>query len=142
MGGDHFEEIRERVDRCARSIDAPEHYLPTYGHSEDAARPHVEVDGPVMQYVVVERGQELSRETFADVDGLLARIFKDVTFQMASHFELRNRRPNEDARRVLFAKQLELLGRLSPDWAEQQRATLNRVLLEYPFTDFHPERGV
>ena len=102
----------------------------------------MEVDGPLFHYVIVERGEELVRETFGEVEELLARIFRDVTFQMASHFEVRNRRPNEDSRRLLFAKQLELLGVLSLAWAEQQRALLNRVLSEHPFCDAHPERAV
>ena len=77
------------------------------GHTEDFARPHVEVVGPLLHYVVVERGQELLRESFQELEEeLLFRVFKDVTFQMAATFELRNRRPSEDSRRLLFEDSL------------------------------------
>lgn len=51
---------------------------------------------------------------------------------MAVDFEVKNRHPGLDCRRQVFAKQLELLSALNPEWAERQRAQLNRVLSEHP----------
>lgn len=95
-----------------------------------------------MHFVVVERGQELLRETFIDVDELIGRVFDSVTFAMAAEFELRNRRANEDSRRQLFNKQIEYLSALNPQWAEHRRSDLNRILAKHPFSDSLEPRGV
>lgn len=135
MGSVSLEDIKRTIHARASAIDAPPGALPTFGQTEDGARPHVEVDGLVFHYVVVDRGQELLRESFAVLDDLLGRIFQDVTFQMAVDFEVKNRHPDQDCRRQMFAKQLELLNALNPEWAERQRAQLDRVLSEHPFSD-------
>lgn len=127
--------IRARVRALAKAIDAPARSLPTFGSSEDFARPHIEAIGECIYYVVVERGQELARDSFLDDAALLERAFGDVTFEMACDFELRHRRANEDSRRQLFAKKLELLGALDPGWATRERARLVEILRRNPFSD-------
>src|SRR5688572_25731118 len=117
----------------AKAIGAPAKSLPTFGSSEDFARPHIEAIGECSHYVVVERGQELDRKSFTDDAALLEQVFDGVTFEMACDFELRNRRANEDSRRQLFAKKLELLGRLNPEWANRERARLQEILRRNPF---------
>jgi hypothetical protein len=129
-----LESIRARVNALARSIGAPARYLPTYGVSEDGARPHIEA-GQVYSYVVVERGRELRRERTADLDELLYWAFASVTFAMAGDHELRHRRRGEDSRRQLFAKHIELLDRLSPAWGARQAEEYLRILSRYPFVD-------
>src|SRR5258706_3965946 len=108
--------IRSEVSRRALSIGASGYVLPTYGQSEDAARPHIEADGRGYHYVVVERGQELKRVTTQDLDDLLYAVFEGVTFSLACDYELSHRQEKVDSRRLLFAKQLELLGRLEQRW--------------------------
>jgi hypothetical protein len=127
--------IQHRIIELASSIGALDSELPTFGRSEDGARPHIEVAGPFAYYVVVERGQELERWQFADLDALLHRVFADITFQVACRFELRNRRPGEDSRRLMFAKQLEHLTHLNPSWAARERERLNGLLKQHPFSD-------
>jgi hypothetical protein len=83
----------------------------------------------------MERGEETLREPFLDLDGLLCRIFESVTFSMASQFELTHRRSNEDFRRQLFAKQLEYLAALSPNWVLHLRSDINATLSRHPFSD-------
>jgi hypothetical protein len=128
-----LERLRSEVTRLASLIGAPERYLPTYGRSEDGARPHVEFGGGQFHYVVVERGTELRRESSADANEILYHVFEGVTFSMACHYELRHRRPSEDFRRQLFDVQLQLLGQLSADWQRRTRARLDEVLRRHPF---------
>jgi len=45
--------IKSEVDRLAAKIGASGYILPTYGRSEDLARPHIEVDSRGYHYVVV-----------------------------------------------------------------------------------------
>jgi hypothetical protein len=105
------------VGRLADAIAAPRSLLPTFGRSEDLARPHVESGRDELHYVVVERGEEPSRRSTTDPNILLEWIFRDVTFAMASDRELAHGDPDEDSRRRVRAKQLVLLGTLHPRWA-------------------------
>jgi hypothetical protein len=130
-----LEEIRERVNALAERIGAPAQHLPTYGRSDDLARPHVEVDERGYHYVVVERGQELERRTFSELDDLLYRIFRGVVAAMATDYELDHRASGQDFRRVLFVKRFELLAQLSPEWEERERTEIARVLETNPFDD-------
>jgi hypothetical protein len=131
-----FNDIRELVNSFAGKLKAPQHLLPTYGATVDSAHPHVEIDGKGRyNYVVVERGEELSRDIATDTGDLLFMIFSDVTFSMACDYELRHRRKNEDTRRQQFSKQEELLGLLREEWRMRQQIEHQQILERHPFND-------
>jgi hypothetical protein len=123
------------VSLRASTIGAPASYLPTFGHSEDFARPHIEYDGVQFHFVVVERGREIERVSSPDPDVILYKVFEAVTFSMAGDYEVRHRRINEDTRRQLFETQLKLLGRLSDAWQRRAAAAQVAVLRDHPFSD-------
>jgi hypothetical protein len=127
-------QLRAVVEKLAARIEAPESVLPTYGASENSARPHIEIDGRY-HFVVVERGLELLRRTTMDLDEILYWIFDDVTSSLASKYEVRNRKPDEDSRRLLFGKQVALMAQLNERWAGRCEAELREVLADHPFVD-------
>ena len=108
-------EIEAAVTEVADRINPREYYLPTYGRSEDLARPHIETAARNMSYVIVERGTELQRRTTTDLDTLLYWIFRDVTFSMAVDYEVAHRIEGQDFRILLFQHQLHLLQDLRPE---------------------------
>lgn len=126
-------EIRAQVERLGKRIGARGSILPTYGHSEDWARPHIEVDVRGYHYVVVERGQELERFTTSVLEELLYRVFKSVVFTLSLDYECQHRVQGQDCRRIAFPKQVELLAMLSPKWASRLSEELARVLEKHPF---------
>ena len=126
--------VKRRVRALAGRLGDEPACLPTFGRSRQDGRPHIEV-GDTYCFVVCERGQLFERHCSTDLDQLLYWVFAEVTFSMAFDHELRHRRPGEDSRRQLFAKQVELLARLSPAWAEQGAEEHRRILEEYPFKD-------
>jgi hypothetical protein len=128
-------EIKTEIDRLAAQINASGNALPTYGHSEDGARPHIEVDARGYHYVIVERGQELERLTTTDLDELLFHVFESVTFNLASKYELAHRIEHQDCRRILFSRQVELLSTLSQHWGERSARRLEQTLRLHPFDD-------
>ena len=129
-------EVKADVDRLAALIEAERSSaLPTYGRTEDFARPHIEVDPRGYHLVVVERGQELSRITTGDLDELLYQVFRSVTFSLATRHELTHRVPARDPRRLMFQRQVELLARLSERWARREAEDHDRVLRRHPFDD-------
>jgi hypothetical protein len=133
-------EIEQRVRALGHRIGASEGDLPTFGHSEDGARPHIEVDARGFHYVVIERGQEQLRVTTRDEDELLWLVFKNVTFSLASYFELRNRAPRTDPRRMMFSRQIGLLAQLSATWAAREVDNHLNILSKHPFDDSSGER--
>lgn len=127
--------LHVQVESLARQIQAPAHLLPTYGRSEDFARPHLEVNGNGLHFVVVERGQEQLRRTTQYPDELLYWVFEGVTFSMAGQYELQHRVPGPDFRRLLFQQQLLLLQQLNPTWTARRRQELADIVQQYPFED-------
>jgi hypothetical protein len=128
-------EIKSEVNRLAAQIGAPTDVLPTYGYSIDGAHPHIGVDARDYHYVIMERGEELSRVTTAELDDLLYCIFNDVTFDLAGKYELKHRVENQDSRRLIFKHQVELLSRLSPKWGELKAQEHERILEQHPYDD-------
>lgn len=133
--------IEKRIRDFGKLVDAPDALLPTFGRSDDGARPHVEVDGRGYHFVVVERGQELERITTSDFDELLYRVFDTVTFSLASRYESARRVAMADPRRLMFSRQVELLAKLSPAWAARQAAEHEAILRDHPFDDRSDERA-
>ncbi|UZW57322.1 immunity 63 family protein [Sphingobium sp. JS3065] len=107
---------------------------PLFGTPQGDGAPYVVVSD-AYYFIVEERGIELERRKTNDIDELLYWIFCGVTFSMASDFELRNRKPGEDSRRQLFAKQEALLGQLSAQWRERKLEEHRRILTRHPFND-------
>jgi hypothetical protein len=133
-------EIEQEVRNLAERIGAPASILPTFGYSDDFARPHIEVDSRGFHYVVLERGHEQYRATTRDKDELLWFVFKSITFWLAGDFEVRNRVPRRDTRRLIFSKQIELLAQVSPVWAARAVDDHLDILRKHPFDDLSSER--
>lgn len=129
-------EIETRVNELAKVIGAPQGILPTYGYSEQTARPHVEVGSAAYYHVTAERGRETSRHAAVDIDELLYRIFADVTFELAVKHELAHRIETQDPRRILFQHQEELLSVLSPRWSRREAQEHEKILKRHPFDDY------
>lgn len=129
-------EIKNDVDKLAEQIDAKNcFYLPTYGYTNDFAKPHIEVNSLGYHYVVVERGQELQRITTNSLDELLGNIFANVTFNLGCEYEVNNRIEYQDPRRIIFQHQVELLSQLSTEWAERETQRHAHLLQQYPLDD-------
>jgi hypothetical protein len=128
-------EIKSRVKKLAEVIAAPADTFPTFGHSEQSGRPHIEVDSTAYHYIVAERGQELERQTTSDMDELLYQIIQWITFELAIKYELDHRIHGQDVRRILFERQENLLSRLSPAWGERRKQEHEQILQKHPFND-------
>ena len=128
-------EIEADVNNLAVRIGASANDLPSYGQSRDFAYPHIEVGGGQYHYVVVERGQEISRQSSADYDNLLYWVFAHATHNLAFSYELRNRIEDQDCRRIAFPKQIELLRKISAAMADQRSREIEAILLRAPYDD-------
>lgn len=101
----------------------------------DDGSPHVEINDGRFELVTTERGLELARTSFDSKEDLLFSLISLVTFWDGVAFEFRNRDENRDCRRMIFAKQLELLGSIDPAWAARRAGEIEKTLRENPYND-------
>lgn len=129
-------EVRRTVVELANKIGAADYLLPTFNTPIGDATPNIEIDkSGLYNYVISERGNEYERKTTSNLNDLLYWIFSSITFSMACNYEVKNRVSEKDCRRMIFAKQEELLGILSDDWKERERKEHQSILIDNPFDD-------
>jgi hypothetical protein len=134
-------QIEADVATLAKLIGASANDLPTYDVTRDFGYTHIEVRGNRYDYVTVERGQELSRQSTASYDELLYWVFRDATHNMAFAYELANRVEDQDCRRIAFPKQVELLNRVSPAMGTRLANEVTDILTKFPYDD-EPTKAV
>ncbi len=127
--------IRKKVREYGKRINAPSHLLSVRSSSDGFGTPHIEIKKKEYNYVISERGTEFERRQTKNLDKLLYWIFKSIVFNIASEYELEHRKPNEDFRRQLFAKQIELMEKLDSKFAFWEKEDLEKILKEHPFDD-------
>lgn len=112
--------------------------LPTTAQHDGSA--HAEHVGGKYFYIVTERGSEYDRRETKDPDELLSWFVRDLTSAIAGDWELKNRIPSQDSRRLRFEKHVELLRGINESWAAQQQAHYAAVLARHPFDDASGDR--
>ena len=125
--------IRKKVREYGKKIGVPKKLLTVPTTTDGFGTPHIEIDDRGYHYVVSERGTEYKRKTTRNVHTLLYWIFKDIVFEMASDFELNHRKPEEDFRRILFNKDLELFEKLDRQWYMWEKEDIDNILKENPY---------
>ena len=95
---------------------------------------HAEIVDGKYHYVVTERGSEFERRVAENEDELLYWFVSDSIFSIACAWELENRKQNEDHRKQLFSRQIELLQKINPKWAAKKQKYHEQVLVDNPFT--------
>lgn len=129
-------QIESELHRLAELIGTQPNQLPTVDDNQNFARPNISFssDG-TLYYEAYERGEQLFSIPAFDLEHLMFMAFKDTTFSMAVEHERKNRNPNEDFRRQLFSKQVELMRTLNSDWAERTQMEIDATLRTAPFND-------
>ncbi|MGY5796416.1 Imm63 family immunity protein [Rheinheimera faecalis] len=130
-----IEDISKEVRKRGSIISAPESLLVIWTKPQGDGTPYVEINNGECFYVSTERGYNIFRKKASDLDDILYLIFSRITRIMASEYELKNRVPHQDCRRVLFKKHLELLGILSDTWRIKAQQEIDKTLAANPFDD-------
>ena len=129
-------QIESELHRLAELIGAQPNQLPTVDNSQDFARPNISFSSnETAYYEAHERGEQLFSMPALDLEHLMFMAFRDITFSMAVEHERKNRDPNEDFRRQLFSKQVDLMRTLNSDWAERTQKEVDATLRTAPFDD-------
>jgi hypothetical protein len=101
----------------------------------DDGAAHVEFDGHFYHYVSCVRGRENERRIASGEDEILYWLLSDIVFNVACDFELKHRVKGKSFRRLLFAKELELIRALNVQWEARKRNEINEILAMVPFDD-------
>ena len=128
------DDLRGRLETELQKIGGDIGLLPEINNSNDFAKPFIEIDRYGYNYVCRERGEEIFRKIPFDIEELLYEVFDNVTFEMATKWELKNRKDNEDFRIQLFAKQVDLMTTINKDFGQRVNDRLQRILKFEPLT--------
>ncbi len=109
-----------------------------YRTLEGDGGPLLLIDGDCYHLIWIERGQESSRQSTADAEGMVFRILSDSAFSAGVAFEFAHRVEGPDFRRMVHAKQRELFARLGPEWRARLEAEIAKVLAMHPYLDAPP----
>ncbi len=96
--------------------------------------PDLEISDDYYHYVICERGSELSRESFLDVDDFIYEFFEMVTSMVAGEYEQDNSIIGEDQRVIRFNKQIELMTQLNHEWGRKKEADIAETLKHFPYS--------
>ncbi|WP_019555598.1 Imm63 family immunity protein [Propionispira raffinosivorans] len=86
-------------------------------------------------FVYTERGEIQRHQITYDLFEISYWIFEDMIFMMASKFELKNRIENQDFRRILFAKEVELFNAIGVNFKKRCEIAIDEILKLAPYDD-------
>lgn len=129
----NIQQIEIKVRRLATIIKAPESLIKIYDYPKGDGTPHIEIHKNEYHYVSSERGYEIFRKIVVDENELLFLVFQNITRAMAGDYELKNRDENQDCRKIIFSKMLELLGLIDSRWELRQGAIIDEILIRSPY---------
>lgn len=107
-----------------------------YGDGKYEPGSYVYEKNGIYHYVGVgDRGgiiEEIKSENMEDV---LYKIYSGVTFNKATQYAMVNKKKNEDWRRLLFSKQLEILRCINEQYYNRRFDEIQNILISNPYRD-------
>jgi hypothetical protein len=97
--------------------------------------PLLMIDCDGYHLIWIERGQEMSRQSFAKAEDVIFQILADSAFAAGVAYEFANRIEGPDVRRMIHAKQQKLFARLDAEWGRQLAIEIAANLREHPYVD-------
>lgn len=124
-----------RLNRIFSGADKSSRF--PYGFNrDDSGGLHLELkhDG-VMALVGTERGRETFRSETSSLDELMYWVFRNKAKSKAQSYELKNRHPTNDSRRIWFELSIKLLKSISEQWAKRLENEYAEILRKHPYRD-------
>ena len=130
-----IKEIQADVWRMGEKINAPAPLLIVRDSPSPDGSAYVEISHEGMAFVSSERGMELSRKNADSMDEILYLILSRVAKRMGMKYELNNRVPGQDSRRMYFSKWISLLDQINGEWGDRARKEVDQILTAAPYND-------
>lgn len=108
-----------------------------FGEGNFQNREGISVFSNVKGYHVIytERGKEMRHLVTDNLFELMYWIFRDIIFSIASEYEKKNRIKNQDFRRVIFMKEIELFSIIDTNLAKRCEIEIDEILKIAPYDD-------
>lgn len=97
--------------------------------------PFVEIKSGSYYLVSEERGREISRSRFDELDDVVYVIIRDALKEECVAFELVNRVPGKDTRRIYFRRFIERMSAIDESYGSRARSEVDDILARSPFRD-------
>jgi len=134
-----LEEIKNYIFESGRKIglDDDSKLYPMFSRTSNVFNDgaSIYVENSKYYYIIMERGQLNKRFESKDLEEVLYPLFESITFSLASDYELNHRIKNEDSRRLLWKKQLELLEKINRNFFVKCQIEIEEILKIAPFND-------
>ena len=134
-----IEEVREEVYRLGKLIglerDSDLYPLFTTVTKVWSEGYSFYIDDGKYHYVAMDRGRENKHYESENLKEILYFLSNDITFSLARQYELEHRIENQSFRRILFAKQLELLGKIDREYVLKCEQEIEAILKISPYRD-------
>lgn len=79
-------------------------------------------------YIIMERGRMYQHYESTTLEDILYPLFKNITSSLAQKFEVKHRKKEEDFRKLMWEKQLELLGKIDEKFVDIRRREIDEIL--------------
>lgn len=131
-----IDEIRQRYAELAKDWGFKSTVFPYDSIPRGDGSEHVEfLENGRVALVGTDRGVETSRKETGEIDELMYWLFEGYAYSRGWNFELENRHPTDDSRRIVFARAREEIGRISQEWANRMMLEQTQILKENPYLD-------
>ena len=134
-----LEEIKNYIFELGRKIglDDDSKLYPMFSRTSNVFNDgaSIYVKNSKYYYIIMERGQLNKCFESEDLEEVLYPLFESITFSLASDYELNHRIENEDSRRLLWKKQLELLKKINRNFFVKCQIEIEKILKIAPFND-------
>jgi len=134
-----LEEIKNYIFELGRKIglDDDSKLYPMFSRTSNVFNDgaSIYVENSKYYYIIMERGQLNKLFESKDLEEVLYPLFESITFSLASDYELNHRIKNEDSRRLLWKKQLELLEKINRNFFVKCQIEIEEILKIAPFND-------
>jgi len=130
-----IDDLQKKVDGLVSILGFPVHSINLCSAPIGDGTPYISFENGSYNYIYSERGVEFSRRITDSTDELLYWIMYDFVHTVAVEYELNNRIPGKDCRRIYFPKIIELMSKINIDWGIKSRKHLEDVLADSPYDD-------
>ena len=128
-------EVEAQIEKLAYQIDVPADMMPSFGNFEASAYSYVYIEGHKYHWVVGGNSPSKTDMATTDSEELFYFVFQTLTEQMGLVYEILNRNPIWDYRRLAYSHQLEMLQKLNPQWKARRGKEIEESLKWYPYKD-------
>lgn len=131
----NINDLQKQVDMLVAKIGIPPQSTILHTSPVGDGTPYISFENGKYNYICSERGYEFSRKVTSSIDELFYWIIYDFVHAVAVDYELSNRIPGKDSRRIYFPKIVELMRKINENWGLKAQSHLDEILMNSPYED-------